>query len=77
MVITKDTRVSDIFAEYGDMMEVMELFGIKRVKDNSLRVILAKGLTVEWAARFHRVPLDQFMDLLQQAISKKKEQSPS
>jgi hypothetical protein len=28
--ITKDTRVSDILREYGDIAEVMEVFGIER-----------------------------------------------
>ena len=31
MEITEDTRVSDILAEYGDIAEVMEAFGVKRV----------------------------------------------
>jgi hypothetical protein len=31
MEITKDTRVSDILAEYGDIADVMEAFGVKRV----------------------------------------------
>jgi len=29
--ITKDTRVSEILAAYGDIADVMEVFGIKRV----------------------------------------------
>lgn len=66
--ITKDTRISDILIEYGDIAEVMELFGIKRVGRYSLRTFLAKALTVEWAARVHRVPLEQFLEILQQAV---------
>ena len=31
MEITKDTRVSSILEEYGDIAPVMEVFGIKRV----------------------------------------------
>ena len=31
MQITKDTRVSDILLVYGDIAEVMEVFGVKRV----------------------------------------------
>lgn len=71
MEITKDTRVSEILEEYGDIAEVMELFGVKRVGRYSLRALAAKALTVEWAARIHRVPLDEFLKILQQAIEAK------
>lgn len=71
MEITKDTRVSDILLEYGDIAEVMEVFGIERVGRYSLRMFLAKALTVEWAARVHRVPLDEFLEILKQAVEKK------
>ncbi|OGS96463.1 MAG: hypothetical protein A3K04_05955 [Gallionellales bacterium RBG_16_56_9] len=73
MQITKDTRVADILLEYGDIAEVMEIFGVKRVGKYSLRMFIAKGLTVEWAARVHRVPLDEFLDILHQAVVKKAE----
>ena len=66
--ITKATRVSEILETYGDIAEVMELFGIKRVARYSLRALAAKALTVEWAARIHRVPLDEFLRILRQAI---------
>ena len=75
MQITKDTRVSDILLEYGDIAEVMEAFGIKRVGRYSLRMLLAKALTVEWAARVHRVPLEEFLGILRQAIQPAKEAS--
>ena len=68
MQLTKDTRVSDILLNYGDIAEVMEAFGIKRVGKYSLRMFLAKALTVEWAARIHRVPLEEFLRILRQAI---------
>ena len=73
MQITKDTRVSDILLEYGDIAEVMEVFGVKRVGRYSLRMFLAKALTVEWAARIHRVPLDEFLEILQRAVASKKQ----
>lgn len=60
MQISKDTRISDILIEYGDIAVVMEVFGVKRVGKYSLRMFLAKALTVEWAARIHKVPLDEF-----------------
>ncbi len=75
MQITKDTRVSDILLEYGDIAEVMEVFGVKRVGRYSLRMFLAKALTVEWAARIHRVPLGEFLEILHQAVTRKEQAS--
>ena len=72
MVITKDTKVSAILAEYGDIADVMEIFGVKRVAGYSVRRFLTKAITVEWAARIHRVPLDQFLDTLHRAVATKK-----
>jgi hypothetical protein len=71
MEITKDTRVSDILKEYGDIADVMEVFGVKRVSGYSVRRMLTKALTVEWAARVHRVPLDEFIDKLRRAVETK------
>jgi hypothetical protein len=67
MDITKNTRVSDILKEYGDIAEVMAVFGVKPIGRYSLRTLVAKVITVEWAARIHRVPLDKFLDILQKA----------
>ena len=72
MEITKDTKVSDILREYGDIAEVMETFGVKRVSGFSVRKFITKALTVERAAKIHRVPLDEFLDTLRKAV----EQSP-
>lgn len=69
MVITKDTRVADILQEYGDIADVMEVFGIKRVARYSVRALATKAITVEWAARIHRVPLDEFLEILKKATS--------
>jgi len=68
MKITKDTKVSDILREYGDIAPVMEVFGIKRASGYTLRRFLAKALTVERAAKFHRVPLPGFLDTLHAAL---------
>ena len=46
MEITKNTRVSDILNEYGDIADVMEIFGVNRVGRYSLRALLGKVLTV-------------------------------
>jgi hypothetical protein len=50
MEVTKDARVADILKEYGDIADVMEVFGIKRVGRYSIRALAAKVVTVEWAA---------------------------
>lgn len=71
MEITKDTCVSDLLEEYGDIAEVMEVFGVKRVGRYSLRKLLAKALTVEWATRIHNVPLDKFLEILCRAVAAK------
>jgi hypothetical protein len=69
MEITKDTKVSAILEEYGDIAEVMEVFGVKRVGRYSLRRFITKALTVETAARIHRVPLDEFLGILHEAVA--------
>ncbi len=68
MNITPKTKVSDILEEYGDIAGVMEVFGVKRVARYSFRRMLTKALTVEIAARVHRVPLNEFMEKLDNAI---------
>ena len=70
MDITKDTKVSDILAEYGDIAEVMEIFGVKRVGRYSFRRFLTTALTVERAAKIHRVPLDEFLVKLRAAVER-------
>lgn len=77
MQITKDTRVSDILLEYGDIADVMEIFGVQRVGRYSLRMFLAKALTVEWAARVHKVPLEEFLGILRKAIQRAADKSGS
>ena len=71
MEITKRTRVSEILKEYGDIADVMEMFGVKRVGGYSLRKILTKVITVQMAAKVHRVPLNEFLEKLEKAIEKK------
>ncbi len=66
--ITKDTLVSDILKEYGDIADVMEVFGIQRVGRYSLRRFITKAITVRTAARIHRVPLDEFLSILRNAV---------
>ena len=73
MEITKKTRVSEILEEYGDIADVMEVFGIKRVAIYSFRRMLTKALTVEVAARVHRVPVDEFIGTLKKAVNMQQE----
>lgn len=74
MEITKDTRVSEILEEYGDIADVMEVFGVKRVARYSLRRFITTVITVEMAALVHRKPLDEFLDILHKATEKKEAQ---
>jgi hypothetical protein len=71
--ITKETIVSDILEKYGDIEDVMGAFGIKSVGKYSIRKIITKFLTVERAAKIHKVPLDEFLNTLNKAIKLKKE----
>ena len=68
LAIDKDTKVSDILEEYGDIAAVMETFGVKRVGGFSVRKYLTKALTVERAAKVHRVPLDEFLTTVRTAV---------
>jgi hypothetical protein len=68
LIIDKNTKVSDILSEYGDIAAVMETFGVKRVGGFSVRKYLTKALTVERAAKIHRVPLDDFLTTLRTAV---------
>jgi len=65
--ITEDTRVSEILTEYGDIAEVIEAFGVNRVGGFALRKTIGRVLTVKGAARLHRVPLQEFLPMVQRA----------
>jgi len=67
MTITKDTKVYDILEEYGDIADVMEVFRVKRVGAYSLRRVITRFLTVELAAKIHRVPLEEMLSHLEKA----------
>jgi hypothetical protein len=68
--ITKETKVYDILREYGDIAEVMETFGIRRVGNYSLRRTITKFISVERAARIHGVPLEQMLANLKAATER-------
>lgn len=71
MKITEKTYVSEILKEYGDIADIMEIFGVKRVGGFGLRKILTKFITIKTAAFVHRVPLDKFILMVENAINKK------
>ena len=71
MEITEKTYVSEILKEYGDIAEVMEIFGVKRVGGYGLRKIITRVITVKTAAFVHRVPLDSFLAMIQKAVKSK------
>jgi hypothetical protein len=66
--ITEDTKVSEILEAYGDIAEVMEALGIKRVGGLSFRRIITRAITVKRAAKIHRVPPDELLDALHTAV---------
>jgi len=68
MKITEKTYVSDILNEYGDIAEIMEIFGVKRVGGYGIRRLITKFITVKTAAFVHRVPLDNFIGMVESAI---------
>lgn len=72
MEITKKTYVSQILKEYGDIAEVMEMLGVKRVGSYGFRKFLTRFITVRTAAWVHRIPLNEFMDRLNKAVRAKK-----
>jgi len=47
----------------------MMAFGIKSVGRYSIRKVITKFLTVERAAKIHKVPLDEFLETLNQAVA--------
>ncbi len=68
LMITENTRVSDILTEYGDIAEVMEAFGVSRVGGIAVRKTVGRLLTVKRAAKVHRVPLNEFLPMVQRAV---------
>ncbi len=67
--ITQDTKVSEILDEYGDIAEVMEALGMKRVGGLSFRRVITKAITVNRAAKIHRVPVDELLEKLDDAVA--------
>jgi len=68
MKITEKTYVSDILKEYGDIADIMEIFGVKRVGGFGLRKFITRFITIKTAAFVHRVSLDKFIMMVETAI---------
>jgi hypothetical protein len=73
MEITAKTRVADILKKHGDIAEVMEIFGVKRVGGYGFRKFLTKFISVKTAAFVHRVPLKSFIIMVENSIVKKEQ----
>jgi len=71
MKITEKTYVSETLKKYGDIADVVEITGVKRVGGYGLRKFITKFITVKTAAFVHRVPLDKFILMLENAINEK------
>ena len=75
MHITEDTKISDIFENHEDISEVMVGLGMKDVDGNRLRRFLEKRITVKWAAKIHKVQVDEFLVLINKVIAIKEAES--
>lgn len=67
--ITEDMKVSEILEEYGDIADVMEALGMKRVGGLSFRRVITRAITVKRAAQIHRVPIGELMEKLDVAVA--------
>jgi hypothetical protein len=70
LIVTPDTRISDVLARYGDIADVMETLGVKRVGRFNVRRLLGKAITVRRAAIVHRLTTDEMVNALQEAIDR-------
>lgn len=68
--------LSQILKEYGGIAKAIEVFGVKRPGSLGFRKILTRFITVKAAAKFHKVPLNEFMMMVQTAIDKKQSAKP-
>jgi hypothetical protein len=70
MKITAKTMVSEILKEHGDIAGIMEIFGVKRVGGYGFRKFLTQFISVRTAAFVHRVPLKEFISMVESASQK-------
>jgi hypothetical protein len=70
LVVSPDTRIADVLERYGDIADVMESLGVKRVGRFNVRRLLGKAITVRLAARVHRLGEAEMVETLQTAIDR-------
>lgn len=70
LVVTPDTRIADVLTRYGDIADVMESLGVKRVGRFNVRRLIGKAITVRLAARVHRLGEAEMVTALQTAINR-------
>lgn len=68
--ITPQTRIIELLDRYGDIADVMEVFGVHRAGPLALRRVLGRVLTVRMAAWIHGVPLDEMLAKLRAATTR-------
>jgi hypothetical protein len=71
MEITEKTYVSEILKEYGDIADVMKIFGVKQIGGYGFRKFISKFITVKTAAFVHNIPLNRFIFMIEEAIKDK------
>ena len=69
LVVTPETKIGDVLARYGDIADVMEALGVKRVGRYNVRRLISKLITVKRAAIVHKLPLEEMVSKLQTAIN--------
>jgi hypothetical protein len=68
--VTPDTKISEVLSRYGDIADVMEGLGVKRVGRFNVRRLIGKAITVRRAAFVHRLSVDEMVSTLQTAIDR-------
>lgn len=69
LVVTPDTKIGAVLSRYGDIAEVMESFGVKRVGRYNFRRLVGKVLRVRHAAKLHKLETSEMVRVLQEAIN--------
>lgn len=68
METNKNTKLRAILKAHGDNDEVLAVLGIERGGLHPIRNIVSRFVSVERASRVHKVPLDEMLSSLRQAI---------
>ena len=76
-MITKEQKVAEVFEQYPQAQAVFARFGFHALLNPLLRKTLGKVTTIERGCKLHRVPLDHFLQALNQAASRTSSPSES